>query len=706
MVAPIPKDEDARLTALRQYDILDTAPEDAYDDITRLAAFICGTPFAAISLLDAQRQWLKSAIGLPLGESSRDVAFCAHVILQNDVMIVPDATQDIRFEDNPLVTGDPHSRFYAGVPLVTEGGYALGSLCVIDIEPRHLTPDQETALRTLARQVINQLELARRAAAQEHLIAEREQAENTLTVSELRYRRLFETARDGILILDFKTSKITNANPFMADLLGYSQEDFVGKELWEIGLLKDKPASQEAFRQLQQNGCIRYEGLPLETRRGERRAVEFVSNVYPENGQAIIQCNIRDITERKAAEDALRASDKKAELELEKALMVAKDQADHDPLTNLFNHRVFHRNLVAEAARAQREKTTLAIVMLDIDNFKFFNDAYGHAAGDKVLRIVAGKLQTIFRPYDTLARFGGDEFALILPHIGHMTVEEVNVRLRADLGHLSYRTDDGEATIPISVSLGTALFPETSTDYQEVLRQADERLLSSKTGGGVEETARLVRMDTGTRVQGFSMLDALVTAVDNKDRYTRKHSEDVMEYSLMIARGLGMVEKEQRTVAVAALLHDVGKIGVPDAILRRPGKLTDGEFEAVKQHPQMGAVMVGAVPGLEDTLDAVRHHHERWDGGGYPSGLKGEETPLIARLMAVADAFSAMTTDRPYRQAMEREKALSILSEGARSQWDVECVEAFLKALPPREVIGTEARPIRLLDNTTTKVIS
>ncbi len=678
MVAPLPKDEDARLTALRQYGILDTAPEDAYDDITRLAAFIYRTPIAAISLLDAQRQWLKSAIGLPLGETSRDVSFCAHNILQNDVMIVPDATQDTRFRDNPSVTGDPYIRFYAGVPLVTEGGYALGSLCVIDIEPRQLTPDQETALRTLARQVVSQLELARRVAAQERLIAEREQAENTLTVSELRYRRLFETARDGILILDSDTAKITNANPFMADLLGYSQEEFVGKELWEISLLKDKQASQEAFRQLQQNGYIRYESLPLETRRGEQRAVEFVSNVYPENGHSVIQCNIRDITERKAAEDALRASDKKAELELENALMIAKDQADHDPLTNLFNHRVFHKNLVAEAARAQREKTTLAIVMLDIDNFKFFNDAYGHAAGDEVLRIVAGKLQTIFRPYDTLARFGGDEFALILPHIGHMTVEEVDARLRADLGHVSYRTDDG-ATIPVSVSLGTALFPETSANYQEVLRQADERLLSSKTGGGVEETARLVRMDAGIRVQGFSMLDALVTAVDNKDRYTRKHSEDVMEYSLVIVREMGMDEEEQHTVAVAALLHDVGKIGVPDSILRKPGKLTDAEFEAVKQHPQMGAVMVGAVPGLEATLDAVRHHHERWDGRGYPSGLRGEETPLIARVMAVADAVSAMTMDRPYRQGMEKRKALRILSEGAGTQWDAKCVEALLR---------------------------
>jgi len=146
----------------------------------------------------------------------------------------------------------------------------------------------------------------------------------------------------------------------------------------------------------------------------------------------------------------------------------------------------------------------------------------------------------------------------------------------------------------------------------------------------------------------------------------------------LTAGALGLDEATRRTVGVAALLHDVGKIGVPDQVLRKPGRLSDADFGAIRQHPLMGAIIVGAVPGLEDTLDAVRHHHERWDGGGYPGGLRGEETPLLARLMAVADAYSAMTTDRPYRKGMGAPKARRILEAGAGTQWDPACIAAFL----------------------------
>jgi HD-GYP domain-containing protein (c-di-GMP phosphodiesterase class II) len=284
------------------------------------------------------------------------------------------------------------------------------------------------------------------------------------------------------------------------------------------------------------------------------------------------------------------------------------------------------------------------------------------------------------RSCDTLARYGGDEFALLLSLGSSTVVPDVESRLRRAFEGLDYRPEGQATTIPLSVSMGIALFPTHGSDALTVLKLADERLRWAKTGGANEGQARIVRAMALSDIKGFSMLDALVVSVDNKDRYTRRHSEEVMTYSLMIARQLGMSESAQRTLAVASLLHDIGKIGVPDAILRKPGPLTPEEYEAVKHHPEMGAILVSAVPGLESTLDAVRHHHERWDGGGYPFGLAGEAIPLQARLMAVADAFSAMTSNRPYRLGIPVEQALSILQAGAGTHWDPRCVDALHRA--------------------------
>ncbi len=368
--------------------------------------------------------------------------------------------------------------------------------------------------------------------------------------------------------------------------------------------------------------------------------------------------------------------------------------ATTDPLTGLCNHRIFHKRLAEEAARASREGQSIAVAMLDLDNFKFFNDAYGHAAGDDVLRRLTQALRQNLLPEDTLGRFGGDEFALILPlktAIGArqgLSAEALSESLDAALSGLFFQPPDSPSVIPLTVSVGVALFPADAESCFEALELADKRLMHVKTGGGSDHPAEQLCHELTHSLSGFPMLNALVTAVDNKDRYTRRHSEDVLTYSVQIAEGLGLDSETRRTVQIAALLHDVGKIGVPDRILRKPSALTDEEFQAVQQHPVMGAVIVGAVSGFEETLDAVRHHHERFDGGGYPFGLLGCETPFLARLIAVADAFSAMTTDRPYRKGMAREKALQILEEGAGTQWDPECVDALLRAYRPMEQLA------------------
>ena len=704
----------AGLAALQSYDVLDTLPEKDFNDIVRLAAHICGAPIALISLVDEDRQWFKAKVGLEAEQTSRAASFCAHAINRQGILTVPDAAQDDRFADNPLVTGSPHIRFYAGAPLLTPDGHALGTLCVIDHHARELTCEQQDALAVLSRHVMAQLELRRRTSDQKRLLEEYEKAGTRLRLLEAAV----ENANDVILITEAEPfglpgPRIVYASPAFTRNTGYSAEEVLGK----TPRILQGPDTDPATRAHIRAALEKWEPVRVELLNYRKDGTEFwvELNIVPiadEKGWYTHWVSVqRDISARKAQEQAREhahlemerrvqertwelaaantalqaeiAERKVLEEQRETLLSEALERAEHDSLTGLWNHRGFQKRLEAEADRAQRESGCLALAVMDVDNFKFFNDVYGHAVGDDVLRQVAQALRGCCRSYDTLARFGGDEFALLASVSGTEDAARLAGRLRAALDGLGYCPPGYDTVIPIGASLGLAVFPEEAATRLEVLELADARLRSAKAGEGTEgalvESFRAAF--TGSRA-GFPMLSALVNAVDVKDRYTRRHSEDVLVYGLQIAQGLGLDERTQQTVAVAALLHDVGKIGVPDEILRKPGRLTDAEFDAIRQHPEMGASIVGAVSGFEEALGAIRHHHERWDGKGYPTCLRGEETPLLGRLLAVADAYSAMTTDRPYRKGMEAAEARRFLEAGAGSQWDPRCVQAFLATRP------------------------
>ena len=268
------------------------------------------------------------------------------------------------------------------------------------------------------------------------------------------------------------------------------------------------------------------------------------------------------------------------------------------------------------------------------------------------------------------------------------TADGVRARLLAVVGELGHRPPGLGAPLPVGLSVGVALFPAEAPSPQAVLRLADERLLRAKAGTGEGAEAARVRAALRDACEGFAVLDALVTAVDARDRYTRRHSEDVLAHGCRLARALGLAGGDLRAAEAAALLLDVGKIGVPDRILRKPGALSAEESAAVRLHPLMGAALVASVPGFGDASGslagavrgAVRSRHGRWDGAGHPDGLAGAAIPLLARLLAVVDAYAALTADRPYRKAYGAAEARRILEEGAGSQWDPACVAAFLAA--------------------------
>jgi diguanylate cyclase (GGDEF)-like protein len=374
---------------------------------------------------------------------------------------------------------------------------------------------------------------------------------------------------------------------------------------------------------------------------------------------------------------------------------LAVEAADHDGVTGLLNHRAIVQQATTRFREATQSGQPLAVLLIDLDNFKRINDTHGHLCGDQVLKSVARVLKQGCRAEDLAGRYGGDEFVLVCPGLDAEGARGMAEQIKAALSQTTLERPGG-GCLPISASFGLAIYPQMAGSQHELLALADVNLYESKAQGEGSIVGGDEREAESPVAGSFSTLDALVTAVDKRDRYTRKHSEDVTEYSLMIAGELGWSEETIRTLRIAGLLHDVGKIMIPDSILRKPDKLTDEEFEVMKQHPVFGFLMVSAIPSLAETLPAIRHHHERWDGRGYPDGLKQEEIPVIGRLMAVADAFSAMTTDRPYRKGMSVSEAVRRLREGTGTQFDPEMVQAFLLALSRHsgESGTAEPRPV------------
>jgi diguanylate cyclase (GGDEF)-like protein/PAS domain S-box-containing protein len=301
--------------------------------------------------------------------------------------------------------------------------------------------------------------------------AETSLAVRTLKDSELRYRRLFEAAQDGILILNAETGAITDVNPFLVNMLGYSREEVIEKKLWEVGAFKDIKASKYAFKNLQKNEYIRYKNLPLRAKNGRLIQVEFVSNVYLAGGKKVIQCNIRDITERIQVQKALRKSE---------ALLRKQSVRDH--LTGLFNRRYMEETLERELLRASRRRLSLGIIMLDVDDFKHLNDTHGHGAGDAIMRGLGSLLLGNVRGEDIPCRYGGDEFIIVLPDASlEMTRERAKLICKHTKGfHLQF---EGQTLEAITLSLGVAAFPAHGTTSSAILKAADTALYLAKEKG-------------------------------------------------------------------------------------------------------------------------------------------------------------------------------------------------------------------------------
>ncbi len=480
--APLPGNETARLRALKDFAVLDTPPEPAFDDITELAAQVCKRPMALVSLIDEDRQWFKSRRGVEATETSRDVAFCAHAILNpGHVMVVADAQRDERFADNPLVTDEPHLRFYAGAPMVTDSGEVLGTVCVLDREPGEMSPAQIGALQALARQAMALLESRRTDVAL--LRAELEKARYQVKALEgrvalqggmqkaLRAEHSFreavvERAAEGICVGHnipvFPFFRFTVWNEHMTEITGFTLDE-INRRGWLRVVCPDPKVQRlaiERSKRMRDGDDLRYERWEITRADGRRRSVRLST------------CKLNLAKDLKHL--LILMYDCTDEENLQREVMSGRT----DTLTGVNSRRTFREETGLLIRLAARTGTPSVLGILDVDDLKTVNDEMGRAAGDLLLARLGKTLLASTRATDVTGRLGDDEFGVFLPQ-----TDTANAKIF--FGRLHRRLLDWirEQEWPVNISLGVAVFPVVPPSESEALQYADSLMHRAKTGG-------------------------------------------------------------------------------------------------------------------------------------------------------------------------------------------------------------------------------
>ena len=489
-----------------------------------------------------------------------------------------------------------------------------------------------------------------------------------------RYLDLYDFAPVGYFTLD-EHSRIVEANltalrllkmETRRDLLKTHFTKFINSEESDSFHFHQKKAMESKNKQTLELKMAKADGTAFDAQLISVRA-----------GPGRLRIAVIDITERKLAEVAVKLfSQKMSELSLT------------DELTKLYNRRQFYKVLEIEIDRARRHNKPLSLAILDVDRFKDYNDKFGHSGGDNILQSLAGVMTSYLRKTDTSFRYGGDEFTAILPEIDSNKAKDIVERVRLKWLHMRKTESLGLENL-IGFSAGIAEFPKNAETQDSLVFLVDAALYCSKRSGGNRSTLVSEMGEIPHDMLANASLDqvsALAATVDAKEAHGYGHSKRVADVAATIGNNVGLSSDELADLRGASLLHDIGKIGISDAILNKSDRLTPLEWEVVKKHSIEGAKIVSQIKKVSNLAPLILHHHERYGGSGYPDGLKGQEIPLGSRIICIADAYETMVTPRSYGNVMSRNEALVELERCSGTQFDPEIIKVASIALSQQTV--------------------
>ena len=465
-----------------------------------------------------------------------------------------------------------------------------------------------------------------------HDITERKQAENALLESEEKYRHLFSEIRDSLILYDRETKKILDMNSAACQLYGYTKEEMLNLEsVFKLSAEPEK--SMKGMSHIPSNVPLRYH----RKKDGSVFPASLTTSIIMVNGHEAVLDATRDITLQKKIEEEL------------------KYMSYHDQLTGLYNRRYFEEMIEQIDTEGN---LPLSIMMTDINGLKIINDSFGHALGDQLLKMTADVFREGCRSGDIICRLGGDEFAIMLPQTDSEEAKNISEKLKRLAAQKNIEN------IELSISFGYDTKTDDKDSLTDILANAENYMYRYK----LYERSSM-RSET---------IDIIMNTLFEKSNRESMHSKRVSALCERIADKLGFNDNRINQIRIAGMVHDIGKISIDEKILNKPDRLNDNEWQAIKRHPESGWRVLSSSNEFSELAQICLAHHEKWDGSGYPNGIKGEEIPVEARIINVADSYDAMTSDRTYRAGMSKKEARAELLRCAGSQFDPKIVDVFV----------------------------